>query len=68
MDPEIKLTKRMFIDYGDAIEEVLQRAVKDALLIHKRLGNPIATWKDGKVVIIPPEEIVVLSDVPTTKE
>ncbi|MEO8433314.1 MAG: hypothetical protein ABI596_00335 [Pyrinomonadaceae bacterium] len=68
MDPEIKLTKRIFIDYGDAIETVLQRAVNNALLIHKRLGNPIATWKDGKVVIIPPEEIVVLSDVPTTKE
>jgi ABC-type proline/glycine betaine transport system ATPase subunit len=27
--------------------------------MHKRLGNPIAIWKDGKVVIVPPEEIVI---------
>ena len=41
------------------IEEAVRRGVRDALLMHKRAGNPIAAWKDGKVVIIPPEEIVV---------
>lgn len=55
-------------EQAEAIERVLQRAVNQALLMHKRLGNPIATWKDGKVVIIPPEEIIVSSDVHTTKE
>jgi hypothetical protein len=29
------------------------------MLMHKRLGNPIAIWKDGGVVIVPPEEIVI---------
>jgi hypothetical protein len=38
---------------------LLQQAVKHELSIHKRLGNPIAAWRDGKVIIIPPEEIVV---------
>jgi hypothetical protein len=65
---EIKLTNRLFIDHGKSIEKVLQRAVNHALLIHKRLGNPIATWKDGKVVIVPPEEIVIPSDASETNE
>lgn len=36
-----------------------RRAVRDALLDHKRAGNPVAVWKDGRVVIVPPEEIVL---------
>jgi len=36
-----------------------REAVREALIIHKRLGNSIAVWRDGSVVIIPPEEIVV---------
>ena len=59
MSNEIKLTSNLLIDYGENIEKVFQRAVNHALWVHKRLGNPIATWKDGKVVIIPPEEISV---------
>ena len=27
--------------------------------LHKALGNPMATWKDGQVVWIQPEDIVV---------
>jgi hypothetical protein len=42
-----------------AVDEAVQKAVRHALLIHKRAGNPIASWKDGKVVIIPAEEIEV---------
>jgi len=44
---------------ADEIEQIFRKAVRRELWIHKRLGNPIATWKDGKVVIIPPEEIPV---------
>jgi hypothetical protein len=32
--------------------------VREALLDHKRAGNPVAVWRDGKVVIVPPDEIV----------
>ena len=59
MKTDIQLTGRLFIDYGQAIEKVLRRAVNHAVLTHKRLGNPIATWKDGKVVIVSPEDIQV---------
>lgn len=44
-------------EQAEAIELILQEGVRQALLIHKRLGNPIAICRDGKVVIIPPEEI-----------
>jgi len=37
-------------------------AVREALLDHKRAGNPVAIWRDGKVVIVPPDEIVVWED------
>lgn len=65
---EVILTKDYFATHAKEIEKVLQRAVNHALLMHKRLGNPIATWKDGKVVIIPPEEIVVTTDVNSTED
>ncbi len=44
---------------GREIEEAMQRAVREALLRHKKLGNPIALEQDGKVVVIPPDEIPV---------
>ena len=47
------------VNQADEIERIFRKAVRHELSIHKRLGNPIATWKDGKVVIIPPEEIPV---------
>lgn len=54
---EIRLSKRLFVEYGEAIEEVLRHAVDQALLMHRRLGNSIAVWENGKVVIVPPEKI-----------
>ena len=39
------------------VEEALARAVGDALRDHKRAGNPVAEWRDGKVRWLAPEEI-----------
>lgn len=44
---------------GKEVGRIFNKAVREALLDHKRAGNPIAGWKNGKVVIIPPEEIPV---------
>jgi hypothetical protein len=44
---------------GEPVLDAPRRAVRDALLEHKRVGNTIASWKGGKVVIIPAEEIPV---------
>ena len=40
-------------------ERAMKEAVAEALAEHKRRGNPIAVWRNGKAVWIPPEEIVV---------
>jgi hypothetical protein len=40
-------------------EMALKEAVAEAIAEHKRRGNSIAIWRDGKVVVIPPEEIIV---------
>ncbi|MBW4465105.1 MAG: hypothetical protein KME07_06650 [Pegethrix bostrychoides GSE-TBD4-15B] len=42
-----------------AIEAGVKEAIARTLERHKRLGESIAVWKDGKVVILPPEEIPV---------
>ena len=39
------------------IVAVAERAIRKALREHKRAGNPIAVWRDGKVVMLQPEEI-----------
>jgi hypothetical protein len=39
------------------VRGALARAVGDALRAHKRAGNPIAEWKDGRVRWLQPAEI-----------
>ncbi|HLL71665.1 MAG TPA: hypothetical protein VK363_09550 [Pyrinomonadaceae bacterium] len=46
-------------DQTKSIEHAMRRAVEQALLTHKRAGNTVATWKDGRVVLVTAEKIVV---------
>ena len=39
------------------VEEALARAVSEALRDHKRAGNPVPEWRDGKVRWLAPEDI-----------
>ena len=41
------------------IQDALTRAVRDAMLRHKQAGNPVAEWRDGRVVWVAPEDIPV---------
>jgi len=43
----------------EKVTEALARGVREALLQHKRAGNPIVVWRDGQMVWIPPEEIPI---------
>jgi hypothetical protein len=43
----------------DRVTEAIRQAGRDARLRHKQLGVPLVVWRDGQVVEIPPEEIVV---------
>ena len=47
---------------GRAIDEALKEAARDARRFHKALGNPMATWKDGQVVWVQPEDIDIDDD------
>ena len=40
-------------------EEALKKAVARAIADHKRTGDPIVVWRDGKVVKIPAEQIEI---------
>lgn len=42
---------------GEKIDKAFQTAVKKALKRHKKAGNSIAIWRDGKVVILSAGEI-----------
>lgn len=42
-----------------AIDRAVDEAVRQALLRHKRLGQSIVVWRDGKCVWIGPEDIQV---------
>lgn len=42
---------------GTLIDQALAESVKKALQEHKRAGNPVAGWRDGKVVLLPPDAI-----------
>ena len=47
----------------NVVEEALARAVSDALRTHKRAGNSVPEWRDGKVRWLTPEEIPDLGDI-----
>jgi hypothetical protein len=41
-------------------EAALRKAGQEAVLDHARAGFPVATWKDGKVVWLQPDEVFAL--------
>lgn len=53
--------ERMFAE-GTLIDEALVEGVQEALRRHKQAGLPIAEWRDGKTVWVPPEQIELRED------
>ena len=51
----------LFVD-GTEIDEALRQGVRDALRIHKLLGNPVAIWRDNRVCWLQPEDIPLLDE------
>jgi hypothetical protein len=43
---------------SEAVDKAIKKAVNDALLKHKRAGNPIAVWRGKQVILLRPEEIL----------
>lgn len=68
MKPSRK-SERAPIDRVEDVPRILKAmrdAVREALLRHKRLGNPVAVWHEGRVVWLAPEEILNGPDEPAS--
>ena len=58
---------RLLRDGATEIDDIMAEAVALAVEEHRRLGYPIAVWRDDRVVWIAPEDIPPLnSSVPAT--
>jgi hypothetical protein len=65
IDPsDSTLTPAERVHDADRMLRAMQRAVREALQDHKRAGNPVAVWDNGRVVWIQPEDIPTFADEP----
>ncbi len=53
---DAETTQQMLAD-ADAVDAAIRESVREALLMHKRLGNPVASYENGRVVWIPADQI-----------
>ena len=44
------------------VEQALTRAVREAMILHKKLGYPMVVGRDGQIMWIQPEDIPVSVD------
>ena len=47
---------------GYPIDQAMREGVRQALIVHHKLGQDVATWRDGKVAIVPAAEVLALFD------
>ena len=61
MDEKTEAREEMARRFADDefLTGAVRSAVRAAVEDHKRAGNPVAGWRDGKVVLVPSEEIAV---------
>ncbi len=59
---KLTVTERMRDTAG--MLKAMGEAVRATVREHKLLGHPIVIWRDGKVVVVPPEEIVLQDEPP----
>jgi hypothetical protein len=57
MSPDPHPTPLDRVEDVPRILQAMREAVREALLQHKKLGNPVAVWRDGQVVWLSPAEI-----------
>lgn len=58
-DKNIRPDQDLFVRYSEEINNAYERAVREALLKHKQAGNSVVVERDGKMVILRPEEIEI---------
>lgn len=47
------------LDYA-AIDTAIAQGIHDAVMNRARLGFPVSSWRDGKVVVLSPEEVLAV--------
>jgi len=50
-------TPNLLVKYRAAVNAAITKGVREALLKHKQAGNPVAVSRDGKVILLQPNEI-----------
>ncbi len=58
-DPQEPIDIAALFSDGKEIEAAVRKGADRAVRIHKALGQAVAVWRDGKVVWIQPEDIVL---------
>jgi hypothetical protein len=59
---------RAFMPAPEVVEAAMGRGVRRALAIHRALGVPVATWRDGHVVIVQPRDLPELETEPESAD
>lgn len=59
MKQKLSIPENLFVAHAKEIEEIFRKAVREALLRHKKLGQSVAVWRDGEVVVLSADEIPV---------
>ncbi|MGI8470446.1 MAG: hypothetical protein ACR2N3_18560 [Pyrinomonadaceae bacterium] len=57
-DKKVKFDSiNLLVEYGKEVDATIKKAVREALIKHKLANNPAAIWRNGKVVLLQPDEI-----------
>jgi hypothetical protein len=49
---------------GTLVDQAIRLAIQDTLRLHKKLGDPVVGWKDGRVVWVPADQIELEEEPP----
>ena len=52
-----EIPEKLFVTHSEGADKAFSEAVRQELLKRKKLGLSTSAWRDGKVVIIQPEQI-----------
>jgi hypothetical protein len=56
------MTEQKLVKLSDRIDAGVKTAIAEAIEKHRRLGQSISIWRDGKIVTLTADEIPVRSD------
>ncbi len=54
-------TPNLLVKYRGVVNAAIEKGVHEALAKHKAAGNPVAVSRDGRVVLLPPDEIASIT-------